>query len=142
MSERFTDNQDGTITDTQTGLTWTREDCWQTKEQWMSWDEAKDWTVNLSAGKFAGSHDWRLPTVKEAQTLYAPESRNQDKYGKEIHLDPVFPEGPQATIWCDDSGGNSDGFTLSFSDGEIKTLYKSKCPRMSARAVSGNMADR
>ncbi len=140
MSERFTDNQDGTITDTQTGLIWTREDSWLDKEQWMTWDEAADWAKNLSTGKFAGNYDWRLPTILEAKTLYDPASSNKDKYGKEIHLDSVFPEGPQAIIWCDEPGGGGDGYTLNFHDGEIKPLYKSKCPRMAARAVTGEMA--
>ena len=39
---RFIDNQDGTLTDTQTTLMWFREDGWQRDSKWFSWDEAKD----------------------------------------------------------------------------------------------------
>ncbi len=134
---RFTDNSDGTVTDSRTGLTWTREDSWQKENRWVTWDEAREYALGLRNNRVAGRNDWRLPSLVEAQSLYDDAQKNKDKYGNEIHLDPVFPEGPQATIWCDEGPSGSDGFTLDFRTGKVGSLYKSKCPRMAARAVSG-----
>ncbi|NIP99572.1 MAG: DUF1566 domain-containing protein, partial [Nitrospinaceae bacterium] len=68
-NSRFIDNQDGTVTDVQTGLMWTREDTWLTEAQWVSWDEALRYTHDLSYRKFAGYNDWRLPEQEELLTL-------------------------------------------------------------------------
>lgn len=136
-NRRFSDNNDGTVTDSRTGLTWAREDTWQKEGRWVTWDEAKEYAQTFCTNRFAGRGDWRLPTLREAQSLYDDTQRNKDKYGNEIHLDPVFPEGPQATIWCDEGSSGNEGYTLDLRAGEVGVLYKSKCPRMAGRAVSG-----
>jgi len=107
-SSHFTDNNDGTITDQKTGLTWTKEDTWQSEAKWMTWDEAKDHIINLGQIRFCGSVDWRFPTNEEALNLYDPDAVNSDKYGNEIHLDPVFPSGSLPTIWLDGHFTGSD----------------------------------
>lgn len=54
----FIDNGDGTVTDTNSGLTWQ-----QTPPlEGMTWQEAKEYCENL---EFGGFSDWRLPTAKE-----------------------------------------------------------------------------
>ena len=133
-TQRFTDNGDGTITDAKTGLTWTKEDSWQFENQWLSWDEAEKYVEKLSHISFAKTQDWRLPTRTEISSLYEPDKKNKDKYGKEIHLSPIFPEGPLAKDWTSDYNGN-DAFIFDFSTGEVAELYKSKAGRMGARAV-------
>lgn len=134
-SDRFTNNQNGSITDKKYGLMWTREDSWQTEAKWFTWDEAKDHVRFLNDEHFAGHTDWRIPSTEEAQTLYDPEAVNQDKYDKNIHLDPVFPPGPLATVWLDDDFSSNEGSILDFSNGEIRGLYKSKSGRMAVRPV-------
>lgn len=54
-------NGDGTITDLDTGLMWT-----QLPAAPMNWNAALNYAENLSLG---GYNDWRLPNVKELQTL-------------------------------------------------------------------------
>jgi len=132
--QRFTDNQDGTITDAETGLTWTKEDSWQVDRQWLSWDEAETYVDTLRNMSFAKTQDWRLPTRTEISSLYDPDKNNKDKYGKEIHLDPIFPEGPLAKDWTFDYTGN-EAYIIDFSTGEVEPLYKSKAARMAVRAV-------
>lgn len=57
----YVNNNDGTITDTDTSLMWT-----QLPAAAMNWQSAISYAENLSLG---GYGDWRLPTVKELQTL-------------------------------------------------------------------------
>ncbi len=57
----FVENGDGTVTDTSTGL------MWQTQtENNMSWEAALEYSENLN---LAGYSDWRLPNVKELQSI-------------------------------------------------------------------------
>ncbi len=73
---RFTANGDGTVTDTCTGLIWQQE----TAPGRKSWCEALAYCENLT---LAGRSDWRLPTVRELQSLV--------DYGRhDPALDPVF----------------------------------------------------
>jgi hypothetical protein len=72
----FVDNGDGTITDRATGLTWMKWDSeaiagsgpqivpWN--NGWLDWEEALAWAAGLN---FAGAQDWRLPNVKELQSI-------------------------------------------------------------------------
>jgi formylglycine-generating enzyme required for sulfatase activity len=59
----YTDNHDGTVTDTTTGLMWQQG----TAPSAMSWTDAKAYCAStLKAG---GHSDWRLPTKIELQSL-------------------------------------------------------------------------
>lgn len=134
--ERFIDNGDGTVTDTVNDLRWAKEDSWQVQQTWMTWDEALAYAQKQATNKFAGFDDWRLPEKDEALTLYDPSQVNQDKYGKPIGLNPVFPSGPLATMWTADGIGQ-DGYIVDLQTGEARMLYKSKSGRMATRPVRG-----
>lgn len=58
----FVDNGDDTITDRATGLMWQKHD----SGHGMDWTTALDFAGNQ---KTAGHEDWRLPSVKELQSL-------------------------------------------------------------------------
>ncbi|UMB59650.1 DUF1566 domain-containing protein [Lutibacter sp. A80] len=58
----FKDNNDGTITDNNTGLMW--EQIPTTDE--FTWEEAKEYCENLELG---GYDDWRLPSLKELYSV-------------------------------------------------------------------------
>ncbi|MBC8186493.1 DUF1566 domain-containing protein [candidate division KSB1 bacterium] len=58
----FTDNGDSTITDNATGLMWMQND----SKTGMLWEEALNYTENM---EYAGYSDWRLPNVKELQSI-------------------------------------------------------------------------
>mgnify|MGYP001159729497 FL=1 len=137
-SNRFVDNQDGTLTDTQTTLMWFREDGWQREGKWFSWDDAKDLYINMNGIKFCGFQDWKLPNEDEILTLYNPEEINKDKYGNDIYLETIFPPGSQATVWLKGESGQ-DGIIFDFKNGETRPLYKSKTGRMSVRLVRGDI---
>ena len=133
---RFIDNNNGTITDSLTGLMWAKEDSWQMEGKWLSWDEARDYTHNMAYQKLAGYNDWRLPEKEELLSLVDPDHTIQDKYGKDLKMNPVFPSGPLATAWAADGIGQ-DGYLVNFNTGKAATLYKSKSGRMTTRVVRG-----
>lgn len=133
---RFVDNNDGTVKDTVTGLVWAREDSWQAETKWVTWDEALEHVKHQNRLTLGGLVDWRLPSPKEAETLYVPDQTNFDKYGKEIHLDLVFPSGPQATFWIHDYVG-SEAYFMDLRTGETGLKFKSVAGRMAARPVCG-----
>jgi hypothetical protein len=58
----FTDNGDSTITDNATGLMWMKDD----SGVGMNWEDALRHAENL---EYAGYSDWRLPDVKELQSI-------------------------------------------------------------------------
>ncbi len=58
----FSDNGDSTISDNATELMWMQND----SETGMNWEDALSYAENLD---FAGYSDWRLPDVKELQSI-------------------------------------------------------------------------
>lgn len=59
---QFVDNGDGTISDEATELMWMQDD----SEEGENWEEALSYAENF---EFAGHSDWRLPDVKELQSI-------------------------------------------------------------------------
>lgn len=80
----FKDNGDGTVSDRATGLTWTRDDSGRP----MDWEQALAWVQRMNTAKFLGRDDWRLPNVKELQSL-VDYSRSPDTSNSPA-IDPVF----------------------------------------------------
>ena len=80
----FHDNRDGTITDRATGLTWSRTD----SGQGMNWQDALAWVQKNNAEKFLGHEDWRMPSVKELQSI-VDYTRSPDTSHSPA-IDPIF----------------------------------------------------
>ncbi len=68
QGERFADNGNGTVTDNATALTWVKDGAGPgcNNGNTLTWKEAIDFAENLD---FAGYSDWRLPNVKELQSI-------------------------------------------------------------------------
>jgi len=93
-SSRFTDNRDGTVTDTMTGLVWLKDaNCTETvggvarASGLLSWPAALTWCNNLASGKCglsdnSAAGEWRLPNINEMRSLV--------DYGRH---DPALPAG-------------------------------------------------
>lgn len=96
---RFQDNGDGTINDNTTGLMWKKDDSYLHMDKWFSWDESKVYIKMLNQESFAGREDWRMPTRKEAVTIYDPESSLKDHFGDIIYIPQVFTPGAGQTSW-------------------------------------------
>lgn len=86
----FKDNGDGTIIDKATGLMWMKVDSGKLKagknnDGKMNWQEALDWAENLD---YAGYSDWRLPNVKELQSIV--DYTRSPATTSSAAIDPVF----------------------------------------------------
>jgi len=80
----FRDNGDGTVTDRATGLMWAKAD----SGRGMNWKDALAWSQAKNAEKHLGRGDWRMPSVKELQSL-VDYGRCPDKDGSPA-IDPLF----------------------------------------------------
>ena len=80
----FQDNGDGTITDRATGLMWSKSD----NGQGLNWREALAWVQTKNAGKYLGHADWRMPSVKELQSIVDYSRSPETSHSPAI--DPLF----------------------------------------------------
>ena len=64
---RFADNGNGTVTDRQSGLTWTMFDSSFELGRCLNFPDAQQYAENLNTGGYRG---WRLPTVAELTALF------------------------------------------------------------------------
>lgn len=73
VAHSFIDNGDGTITDNVTGLMWeklSRDGTIHDYGTQYTWTTAVTTKIAaLNSGSFAGHNDWRLPNIKELETL-------------------------------------------------------------------------
>jgi hypothetical protein len=125
--ERFAIHGDGTVTDMQTGLMWKRcsegqsgMDCENGSTiNTFDWQQALD---QAAAATDAGYQDWRLPNIKELESIV--EARC---YDPAVNL-TVFPNTPSYRFWSSSVYANvsrSDAmvWVIDFNSGEDKPLY-------------------
>jgi hypothetical protein len=89
---RFVDNQDGTVTDNCTGLTWQKDTGGDGSP--LVWRDALAYCDHLD---LAGHDDWRLPNVRELLSIihYGKLPPAIDPvFGVSTAIDPVFGESP------------------------------------------------
>ena len=65
----FSDNSDGTITDNATGLMWSQDDSGSDAPNGLNWEEALAYVEAQNETNYLGNSDWRLPDVKELQSI-------------------------------------------------------------------------
>ncbi len=135
--KRFLDHGDGTITDTQTGNMWMKEDSYQYKGHWLNWFQAQDYIEEINQERFADYLDWRLPTIKELTTLYEAEKINSQQVGSEMkmHMDPIFAKEGSGTLWTSETNGNYNAFGVVFNHGQKFNSSKRKKARRAVRAI-------
>lgn len=126
-SSDFTQNGDGTITDSKTNLTWMRCPLGQT---WGNNDgdycsgTPTTYTQSQAAAitaTYAGISDWRLPNVQELQSIVEYASSPAINYS-------LFPSVPNTKFWSSTSyAGNSNeyGWNVDFNTGDVATSLKS-----------------
>jgi len=140
-SSRFTDNGNGTVTDTQTKVVWQR--CvvgmkWDGKSctgQSLDYKYRESHSVvdEFNQKKVAKHSNWRLPTEKELASLV-----ESTCFNPAINLD-VFPYTPQSGFWTstEDQGLNSTRIkVLHFYNGNTYAANQNQSWRI--RLVAGN----
>lgn len=110
----FTDNGDGTVTDTTTGLMWSRCSIGQTWDQSntactgdptrLTWQEALQGTYGLV---LASQNDWRLPNIKELSTI------TEKQCVRPSINAATFPQTPADDYWT--STPSVDDSTMAWS---------------------------
>ena len=103
VGDPLVDNENGTVTDPNSGLTWKKTDAWLDKKQFYTWQDHKeyvDW-VNKNKDQFGGHDNWRIPTKAEALTLFDKTGVKQlmDKNGTYYPIDPIFAPGGASNTW-------------------------------------------
>jgi hypothetical protein len=147
LARSFTDNGDGTITDTQTGLVWEKL---SDDGSIHDWNDTYTWAAAftskiaaLNSATFAGHNDWRVPNVNELQSI--------NNYGaNNPSVDSVFNSGcvpacsstlcsctVPSQYWSstNSQGTPSDAYVVVFDEGNVVAEIKSI--NYSVRAVRG-----
>lgn len=88
----FSDNGDGTITDSATGLMWAQDDNGNDAPDGLNWEESLAYLEIQNAANYLGYSDWRLPNVKELQSIVDYE-RSPDTTDSAA-IDPLFNTTP------------------------------------------------
>ncbi len=126
-TKTYTDNGDGTVTDPTTGLIWMRCAMGQTWDGktctgWVT--EYDDRSASALTGKvtFAGHSDWRLPNIRELQTIV-------DRSVSKPAIDSVAFPGMSApwNFWSasDPFGSSYSNYQVNFTYGEAFCSYGS-----------------
>ena len=138
MSDRYTDNNDGTLTDGATGLMWQESYAYAETGNYVDWYEAHAYIDRLNAKQLGGHCDWRLPDRVELQSLYEIslpfESRGRTYI---LHIDPVFEFGYGSCFWTWRSR-LSGALGFMFDVGEMNWFPKGSVSA-TVRAVRSNM---
>lgn len=115
-NSRFIDNGNGTITDSKTNLIWKKTDSFQDTKKWKNWFTGHEYMQIVNLERFGGFEDWRFPYEEEAYSLFELEKNNQDKYGDDIYLDPIFEPGSAGVTWTEDTK-DSSALVIQYEDG-------------------------
>jgi hypothetical protein len=110
---KYTDNGDGTVTDTSTGLTWQQA----TPDNSMTWGEAMSYCTTLNLGNYK---DWRLPTIKELRSL-----ADYSRYNPAINT-TFFPDTISSFYWSSTTNASYNDYAwgVYFYYGDVNDYDK------------------
>ena len=107
----FTDNGNGTVTDGATGLMWAQND----SAEGLNWEEALAWVQSKNAANYLGYSDWRLPNVKELQSIVdytrSPDTTDSAAINPVFNVTGITNEADQADFPCYWSGTTHSNWT-------------------------------
>jgi hypothetical protein len=106
----FDDNHNGTITDTSTGLMWQ-----QSEPGGMPWSNALNYCENLELPSGSGQTDWRLPNIKELESI-----TDDTIYNPAIDRN-FFPNASASDYWSSTTVAGYPGYPwcVYFYDGYV-----------------------
>ncbi len=101
-SSRFIDNNNGTVSDTGSGLMWQTGDSHHELKTGLSWYDAVEYVDGKNLDKFGGFSNWRLPTMEELRGIWDSQRILMSKDGEQIGLPPVFKNEGSYYLWSGD----------------------------------------
>jgi hypothetical protein len=126
------DNNDGTVTDTATGLIWQKSG--PTNQSGaaiaLTWEEALAYCEKLELNE---KDDWRLPNVNELQSIV-----DYRFYNPSVDV-TFFPDTQSEPYWSSTTYAPDNGIAwdISFFNGDVLVNYRSKLETRYVRAVRG-----
>ena len=108
----FTDNGDGTVTDTSTDLMWQKA-----SSSVKTWEQALAYCEGLNLGAYT---DWRMPTTKELRSLV-----DYSRYNPTINT-TFFPDTVSSYYWSSTNNVShaENAWSVLFYDGDDSDDYK------------------
>jgi hypothetical protein len=146
----FQDNGDGTATDLRSGLQWEKkgdDGGLHDRDTLFTWANAFTFVNNLNAANFAGHNDWRLPNIRELQSIlnYGTSTSDPAVTLSAFH-DDCFGGCNGIACSCTAFGGHwssttvrtlpTAAYNVNFYDGSLALLVKTS-PTGAVRAVRG-----
>ena len=127
-TSRFVFSDNGTVTDTETEITWMRCAMGQKwdgktctgKAQEYSWQEARDAIAELNSNTFGEPSSWRLPLVPELASIV--ERKCFEPRANLI----VFPATPSKAFWTgmEKKGSSEQAYAIDFGRGKVTPSKK------------------
>ncbi len=117
----YVDNGDGTLTDTKSGLMWTKTDSRRATGRGKNWDESRAWVDALTTG---GHTDWRMPSIAEYKSIYDNRFKRKDCTGDAcLKLCPLFDEGGAFWLWSREEASPGVFRVIGLDDSHVLELH-------------------
>tara|TARA_B100000959_G_scaffold173424_1_gene181553 strand:+ start:5863 stop:6636 length:774 start_codon:yes stop_codon:yes gene_type:complete len=133
---RFIDHGDTTITDTKSGMMWTKKDSYADLGKCLDWNDSTDYVSKLRVG---GYSDWRVPAISELKTIYEESKSNNLTYDHNpkvlLHLDSVFADGAAYWYWSSETADSCCAREFHFNSGKVDGDPRESCNDRGVRAV-------
>ena len=104
-ADPFIDNNNGTVTDKNTGLVWQKGDSFHDAKNSLNWYDALEYITLKNSKKFAGYDDWRLPSLTELNNLWQASGNVKSKDEETLGLPAQFQGGGSYYIWTSEERG-------------------------------------
>ncbi len=111
----YMDNNDGTVSDSSTGLTWQKSD----DDTPRTWEESLSYCENLVLPVTPPVNDWRLPNIKELQSVTAIDTTNPA-------INPLFLGTDSGRYWSSTTkqGQAASAWAVDFVVGSVEAGTK------------------
>ena len=119
LEKLFKDNGDGTISQVDEDLIWSKKDSRQELGKWLNWDEANAYQDACNEQNYLGTTHWRLPTKSEMRGLL----NGKEAYEKLFMNPPVKNKRSVANY---QAGGEWSYWYVFWEPGSIFQSWRSK----------------
>jgi hypothetical protein len=119
---RFAANADQTMTDTLTGLIWSKNG--NPAGTGKTWQQALDYVKTLNSQNYLGHNDWRLPNIVELISLVNRQQSDQSVWLASQGFSAVQSYFYWSSSTC--ANGSGDAWYVSMGSGNMRHYYKTQ----------------